>query len=135
VLVSAKLSGIQGLLLTSLARSNATVATQLALVVLISLAALATLSILTGSAVVPSRARRGFNLISQPLYLIHKLSLVLLSTLLFPLLRLAHPLARVLKLLSQFRESLGDLVFIAPGGWIDTTPQPIRRSLHAAVEI
>jgi len=135
VLVSAKLTGIETLLLTSLVRSNVTVATQLALAVLISFAVLASLSILTGSPVVACRAHHEFNLISQPLYLIHELNLILLSALLFPLFRLAHPLARPLELLAQFRETLGDLVFSAPGRWIDTTPQPVRRSLHAVVEI
>jgi hypothetical protein len=134
-LVSARLTGIEALLRTSLARSNVTVATQLALAVLVGLAALASLSVLTGAPVVASRARHGFNLISQPLDLIHELSLILLPARLFPLLRLAHRLARLLELLAQFRETLGDLAFRSPGGWIDTTPQPIRRSLHAVVEI
>jgi hypothetical protein len=133
-LVSAKLTGIEALLLTSRARSNTTVATRLAWAVLISLTAVG-FSILTGSPIVTSRVSHGFNLISQPLYLIHKLSLILPSALLIPLLRLPHPLACLLELLAQFRESLGDLVFSAPGGWIDTTPQPVRRSLHAVVEI
>jgi len=135
VLISAELTGIEALRLTGPARSNLTVATQLALAVRISLAALASSSTLTGSPVVASRAHHGFDLISQPLYLIHEFGLILLRALLFPLLRLGHPPARLSELLAQFRETLGDIVFSALAGWIDTTPQPVRRSLHAVVEI
>src|SRR5215475_8843221 len=115
-LIPAKLSGIKALLLTRLARSSMTVATQLALAVLISLAALVSLSIRTASPVVASRARHRFDLVSQLLYLIHELSLALLIAPLFALLRLAHTLAGLIELLAQFRESLGDPIFSAPGG-------------------
>src|SRR5215472_16346897 len=87
VLVSAKLTGIEALPLTSLSGSNLAVRTQLALAVRISLAALSRLSILAGWLVGASRARHGLNLISQLLDLIHQLGLILLVATFFPWLR------------------------------------------------
>src|SRR5256884_9503357 len=51
--------------------------------------------------------------------------------------RLALPdfLLRVLQLLVQFLETLRDLGFGAIRIWIDSTPQPVRRSLHMIIEI